>query len=224
MLTHILSYCDAPTLGKMVPMSTTLCRLAKEDTVWEGSLKILLRELFDGSFRLMDRQWGGKPVADPTTPLSQRDDWRESKALLRWWQDPSRQGFKRIQKKSVSKLGSIADRLKYRRAVRRSARKFPQPPKRRSQRTAVASQTAALDAPSKKSDELVQRLYGFLEKNVSLRDYYHRAGHLAYRSNLQEGNVYSPDTAKAIFCSECFASCWTKPVEFRNLPNLHWFL
>ena len=231
LLTQVLSFCDVVTLGKLVPMSKTLHRLAKQDCVWEPHLKVLLHELFDGSIRVADSHYGGPTRPDTVTPLTQRDDWRQSTALLRWWRERRSEaaprheaasetyGSKRIQKKSVSSLDAYIQREGSHRRARTKERSTAT---RRSRRTAVAEATARMDEKVNRRDPVLSH-FDFLRNDcVSLREYYHRAGNMAFHAN--HGSAGQPEETCHAFCAECFRKNWTPPAEFRNLPKILWCL
>lgn len=72
----VLSFSDVPTLGALVLVSKRISALAKRDDMWAHHLNYLQQQLFDTALE-----------NDPH-PLSQREDWQESKAFLRWWSHP----------------------------------------------------------------------------------------------------------------------------------------
>jgi len=198
---QILSFCDVPTLGAVVPVSKDLCRLAKTDSLWAPHLKKLLRELFDASLE-----------GDSTTPPSQRPDWQESTALLRWWQEaylPAQEvSFHRhtagLRKNTVVFLAS-ANASVVRDQRHNQAR--PQRPRRTNQQR----------NQERRSD--VNEQFAFLFKNVPLRDYYHHAGNMALRSTL--GLKFGGEFGK--FCPDCFYQTWQQPSPpFSNLPEIMW--
>ena len=205
---QILSFCDVLTLGAVVPVSKDLCRLAKTDSLWAPHLKKLLRELFDASLE-----------SDSTTPPSQRPDWRESTALLRWWQQaylPAQEAHLRVQqqagvpfylrtaglrKNTVVFLAS-ADASVVRDQSHSQAR--PQRPRRTNQQ---------------RNQERRPENFAFLFNNVPLRDFYHRAGNMALRStlDLKLGGEFGK------FCPDCFYQTWREPSPlFSNLPKIMW--
>jgi len=91
---HVVQYCDVPTLGSLVPVSKALCRLAKQDAVWEQHLRTALRVLFDEGPRSCRNGGGGRGDAcggggerAVVVPLTLRPDWREPAALMRWYHE-----------------------------------------------------------------------------------------------------------------------------------------
>jgi len=200
-------------------VSKTLHHLAKQDCVWEPHLKALLHELFDGSFRVAESHYDGATRPDTVTPLFQRDDWRQSTALRRWWLEPRVEpwrGYRRIQKKSVSYLEAYIERESSHRFRMKKRSKAT----RRSRRTAVAQATARMEEELNRRDPALARL-DFLRINcVSLREYYHRAGNMAFHAN--HGSTWEPEETRHTFCAECFRKNWTPPAEFRNLPKILW--
>jgi hypothetical protein len=201
---HILSYCDVPTLGAVVPVCKNLCRLAKNDRLWEPHLRYLLRELFDSSLRFMEHPWRGRRglAVDPATPLSQREDWRQSTALLRWFQEPREGlGHKEIHKVTAKFLQA---------AVQYYNRRRVEPQRRQAQRS-------CRQAPRR---DVMHERFAFLMKDVPLREYFHRVGNLAFRSTQREDLTTDEEHNK--FCPECFSKAGTKPSEFANLPNIMW--
>ena len=189
---HILSFCDVPTLGSLVPVSKKFNQLAKKDYVWESHLKLLLRELFDHGVKFFSaRHVVGRPVVDasdffhpdPATPPSERPDWRQSTALLRWYWEPrddfdpaSMYYWASFEKETVA---CIFDAAKYR-------------------------------GPEEAGEQ-----FSFLYQDVPLYEYYHRAGNLAFhrlvQGRQQTGNQY---------CRDCAAKTFELPKEFRNLPKI----
>lgn len=194
---NVLSFCDVPMLGALVPMSKNLNRLAKQDCLWEPYLNHLLRVLFHRSLQFSDN-WLGTWVSDPATPLYQRQDWRQSTALLRWFHEAREGGLviKRIQKNCARFLngGELSEYKRYRELKTRSSSRLS-------------------DSSSKPANPYER--FDFLFTNVPIREYYHRVGSLAHQA------VSTDDREK--FCRDCCAATYTQPTEFRSLPKIQWF-
>lgn len=198
-------------LGTLVGLSKTLNRLAKQDCLWERHLKYLLHVLFDDSLKWKS-SWNVPRsvdwVNDPNTPLTLRDDWRESTALLRWF-DETRDGLRarNFVKKSASFL---ADReLCTYKSLRRN--------------------TTRRSARNRKPTYNPYECYDFLFTNTPrLCDYYHLVGKMAHQSaRTRSDPLYdwrSTTTDCDKFCSDCFAATYSPPSEFLTLPKIKWFL